>query len=126
MSHGIDEQNNHRRSPAMIAAAPIMKLGQAEYESAIHGALRRGFGHHRNPVGRIAEVANSNVSTARNWWERKCAPGGLHLLRLIAGEPIFPGARAARRHHRRAAPAGDSARAAAGRQARRGRGTRRG
>jgi len=74
-----------------MIAAPIMRLGQAEYETAIHGALRRGFGHHRNPVGRIAEVANSNLSTARNWWERKCAPGGLHLLRLIAGEPTFQG-----------------------------------
>lgn len=67
-------------------SAPVMKMGQQDMESELHGALVRAFSRHRNPVKQIADVANSNIRTARNWWEKKCAPGSLHLLRLMAGE----------------------------------------
>lgn len=84
-----EARNNRAGNGPMNALAPIMTLDQGDYQAAIHDTLRRGFGHHPHPVKRLATVANTNIRTAKNWWNGSCAPGGLHLLRLIASEPVF-------------------------------------
>lgn len=86
-----DEEDNKLRygSGPMNAAAPIMSIDQRDYETAIHGSLRRAFGDHPHPVKRLATIANTNVRTSKNWWHGVCAPGGLHLLKLVASDATF-------------------------------------
>lgn len=68
-------------------SALAFAIGQHEYTQLIGNALRKAFSHERHAIKRIAEIANSNERTAKNWWEYKATPGGLHLSRLVAGVP---------------------------------------
>lgn len=71
------------------SAAPVLTMGQAEYQAAITEVLQATFGPLRNPVKALAAVANTNVRTAENWLAGRCAPSGLPMLRLMAQVPEF-------------------------------------
>ena len=68
----------------MNASAPVATLDQGDFVQVVRDALRRDYGRFSYPVKRIAQAANTNVRTATNWWRGVCAPGGLHLLKLMA------------------------------------------
>jgi len=71
--------------------APIDALGTFEFTEICGDALFQAFGRMSAPVQRIAQVANVNERTAKNWWEKKCAPGPIAMLRLMAHVPEFQG-----------------------------------
>ena len=89
-SHG-KAGRNFRGGNGPMMAAPVLALDQADYTSVIRETLQRAFASERNPVKRIAAAANTNIRTAKNWWEGRCTPGGLHLLKLMATVPAFQG-----------------------------------
>ena len=63
-------------------AALAFQINHGEYTKRITGAIRLAFVNDRAPVKKIADAADCSVATARNWWEQRCAPEGLHLMRL--------------------------------------------
>lgn len=71
--------------------APIDAIGTNEFTEICGDALYAAFGRMSAPIKRIAQVANVNERTAKNWWEKKCAPGPIHTLRLMAHVPEFQG-----------------------------------
>ena len=91
MSHSNDGQNFCPGKGQLNAAAPVLSLDQGDYRKLICSALRRAFGTERHGISRLAEAANTNIDTAKNWMAGRCTPGGLHLLKLIASEPVFQG-----------------------------------
>lgn len=70
-----------------MSGAAILQMGQGEFTNTVGDALERRFGTDRFAVKQIAEIANTNIRTAENWLRRKNAPGGLHLMRLMAQVP---------------------------------------
>ena len=80
-------RNVRGSDPLMGKAAPVLAIGQAEFEAVVSNALQAAFGHLRNPVKALAKVANKNERTAENWYTGKCAPNGLALLQLMAQVP---------------------------------------
>jgi hypothetical protein len=70
---------------------PIDTLGQNELDKAHGEILRTAFGAASAPIARIAEIANVNERTAKNWYEGKCSPGLLSALRLMAHVPEYQG-----------------------------------
>lgn len=87
MSFDKSHRNLSGRTPLMAAAAPVLRMGQAEYQAEVTGVLQAVFGPQRNPVKALAAVANTNIRTAENWLAGRCAPSGLPLLRLMAQVP---------------------------------------
>jgi len=79
------------RSAAAADEAPIDDIGTNEFTEICGDALWQAFGRLSAPVKRIAQVANVNERTAKNWYEKKCAPGPIHTLRLMAHVPEFQG-----------------------------------
>jgi hypothetical protein len=71
--------------------APIDTVGTNDFTEICGDALYVAFGTLSAPIKRIAQVANVNERTAKNWWEKKCAPGPIHTLRLMAHVPEFQG-----------------------------------
>ncbi len=71
--------------------APIDEIGTNDFTEICGDALYTAFGRFSAPIKRIAQVANVNERTAKNWWEKKCAPGPIHTLRLMAHVPEFQG-----------------------------------
>lgn len=74
-----------------MSAALAFKITHGEYTKRITGQLRVAFANDRYPVKKIADVAECSVATAKNWWEQRCAPEGLHLARLVAVVPEVGG-----------------------------------
>ena len=70
-----------------MSAALAFKINHGEYTKRITGAIRLAFVNERAPVKRIADAADCSLATAKNWWEQRCAPEGLHLMRLGAAVP---------------------------------------
>lgn len=92
MSHKFIDRNKHggnreKYGARTVTAALAFNIGQDEFTAAICGALRRAFGEERSAVKRVAQVANSNIRAAENWWSGKNPPNGLHLTRLVAMVP---------------------------------------
>ncbi|HYF35720.1 MAG TPA: hypothetical protein VD994_10550 [Prosthecobacter sp.] len=73
----------------MSSAALAFSITQAEYTKRTTGALRLAFINERMPVKRLAEVAQSSIATAKNWWEQRNPPEGLYQLRLLAAVPEY-------------------------------------
>jgi hypothetical protein len=71
------------------AAALAFQITQAEYTKRATGALRLAFINERMPVKKLAEVAQSSIATAKNWWEQRNPPEGLYQLRLLAAVPEY-------------------------------------
>ena len=96
-SHGKFEQKYRGVSGSTVLrggrmnAALAFQLNHGEYTKRITGQLRVAFANDRYPVKRIADVADCSVATAKNWWEQRCAPEGLHLARLVAVVPEVAG-----------------------------------
>jgi hypothetical protein len=86
MSHGKGSRKLWAESERKMTALAFA-IGQHEYTQLIGNALRKAFQHERHAVKRIAEIANCNEATARNWYELKVTPHGLHLSRLVAAVP---------------------------------------
>jgi len=73
----------------MDSDVPAMALDQDGYTLLVADALQKDFGQGRNAIKRIAAAANSNIKAAKNWYYGVNAPGGLHLLRLMAHSPTL-------------------------------------
>lgn len=88
MSYGKKAQNiSGAEGAKVLPDAPVFQINQGEYQKRITGALRLAFVNDRFPVKKIAELADANEATAKNWWEGKSTPLGLNLLRLMATVP---------------------------------------
>lgn len=92
MSYGKRSQNFYggRGSKVLTAvavAAPVFQINQGQYQGVVKGALRLAFVNEKYPVKKIAQIADTSEATAKNWWEGRSTPIGLHLLRLIATVP---------------------------------------
>lgn len=87
MSFDKSHRNLRGSAPLMGATAPVLQMGQAQYQAVITGVLQSTFGPMRNPVKALAAAANTNIRTAENWLAGRCAPSGLPLLRLMAQVP---------------------------------------
>lgn len=70
-----------------LAALPIFEINQGQYTERVRGALQMAFARFGHPVKQLARCADVNITTAKNWWEGKSTPQGLHLLRLFATVP---------------------------------------
>lgn len=92
MSHGYRKRNlqgptAHKLEGPMGALA--FQLTQHEYTQRMTGALRLAFINERMPVKKLADVAQSSVATAKNWYEGRNPPEGLYLARLLSVVPEF-------------------------------------
>lgn len=54
------------------------------YPDLVGGFLRQRFGLLRGAEKLLARMARSSPRTAENWLRAECAPGGEHLLNLMA------------------------------------------
>jgi hypothetical protein len=75
----------HKMSAAI--ALPIFQINQGQFTERVRTALVLHFSRERNAHKRLAERADVNVGTAKNWLEGRSVPQGLHLLRLMATVP---------------------------------------
>lgn len=93
MSYGKRVQKTYattgHKMSAVAAALPIYQINQGELTQKLRGALVLAFSRERHPVKRLAEVADTNVATAKNWLEGRSTPQALQLLRLMATVPEF-------------------------------------
>jgi hypothetical protein len=90
MSYGKSDRKSRGGDSAMISAAtaaPIHELQQRDFDNIVHRSIRAGLANERYPVRRLADAANVNEKTAKNWWEKRCSPQGLQLLKLMASIP---------------------------------------
>lgn len=92
MSHGdgkrkIQGATAHKLEGPMSALA--FQLTQHEYTQRLTGKLRLAVSNERMPVKRLAEMAQSSVATAKNWYEQRNPPEGLYLARLLSVVPEF-------------------------------------
>lgn len=69
------------------AALPIFQINQGQFTERVKTALVLHFSRERNAHKRLAERADVNLGTAKNWLEGRSVPQGLHLLRLMATVP---------------------------------------
>lgn len=72
-----------------MSSALAFQITQAEYTARMTGALRLAFVNERMPVKKLADVAQSSIATAKNWWEQRNPPEGLYHLRLLAAVPEY-------------------------------------
>lgn len=93
MSHGDAPRNLRGRSRLQteggMSAALAFTITQHEYTQRVTSALRLAFVNERMPVKKLAEVAQSSLATAKNWWEQRNPPEGLYQLRLLATVPEY-------------------------------------
>jgi hypothetical protein len=54
------------------------------YPDLVGGFLRQRFGMLRGAEKRLARMAQCSPRTTENWLRGACAPGGEHLLNLMA------------------------------------------
>lgn len=92
MSHG-DGKRKIQGPTALKLEGPMgalaFQLTQHEYTQRMTSALRLAFVNDRMPVKKLAEVAQSSIATAKNWYEGRNPPEGLYLARLLSVVPEF-------------------------------------
>lgn len=72
---------------SVARTAPVHDLGQREFDTIVGDAIHADLREERYPIRKLADAANVNERTAKNWWERKGSPQGLQLAKLVA---VFP------------------------------------
>lgn len=67
--------------------APIHDLDTYRLTERVADALNEHVAYKRNPDSIIAEAADANLSSAKNWRQKRCVPNALQFLRLAAQIP---------------------------------------
>jgi hypothetical protein len=67
--------------------APIADMDTFRLTERVSGALNEHVAYKRNPDSIIAEAADANLSSAKNWRQKRCVPNALQFLRLAAQIP---------------------------------------
>lgn len=78
---------NIRGANGVKISAPILAMDKGQFTKAFQKILHEEYGDQRYPLQKIAEDAGAVESTAKNWWEGRCAPGALHLAKLETRNP---------------------------------------
>lgn len=72
---------------SVARTAPVHEMGQRDFDTIVCNAIHEDLREERYPVRKLADAANVNERTAKNWWERRGSPQGLQLAKLVA---VFP------------------------------------
>lgn len=67
--------------------APIHDMDSFRLTERVSDALNEHVAYKRNPDSIIAEAADANLSSAKNWRQKRCVPNALQFLRLAAQIP---------------------------------------